>query len=274
VQGAGRGDSADVAAHCSGGRRPSSWIRRRRAQLRAEHASDPSARLHDHAASDALPGARPADTTPSGPAVAITQRQEAAATAEVRQRTDPLHYASSDGDHCRGPDRNAQPDADVMTQEVDNSIPGWVDLFGKDPPPGWTCAPLEDWDFDSQSTDSQPISADQPATSHTSPDEEFREDLTEPVDDQDHRAKTHPGIPVAAVSAQQSEARTGSRSARAAPTRTPRGWCSPVDMLIPRGASLYCSRYRRPYGLPNARASPAHRAAHPVVLPLLVTWFL
>ena len=161
--------------------------------------------------------------------------------------------------------------------DLDNSIPGWVDLFGKDPPPGWTCAPLEDWDFDSQTTDSQPACADQPAAGHLVSNEGLLEEPvvlqpTHPVSKQDDLTRTRSAICVGAVPAQQSESRTASRAVIAAPMRTPRGWCSPVDMLIPRGASLYCSRYRRRYGLPNARASSPHRAAYPVVLPLLVTW--
>ena len=262
VQVAGPGENAvAVSAEFSAVRRPSSWIRRR-ARQRAEHVSDTSARQQGSATADALSGAHTADTIPSSPDEPLVsgQQEEAAAASEVRQRTDPLRFVPSDGDHCRGPDGGAQLAADAELPDLDDSIPGWVDLFGKDPPPGWPCSPLDEWDFGSASADVYPACAAQPARSQTMPEQGLPGEPMatlplHPVPCRTETNRTQPVVSNTTVPPQQpGSARGNAEAAAAVPMRTPRGWRSPVDMLIPRGPSLYCSRYRRRYGLPNARA--------------------
>ena len=163
--------------------------------------------------------------------------------------------AASDGHHCSGADGEIFGSGGLRS-EPDSGVPGWVDFFGKDPPPGWTCSPLEEWDFGSDDDTAAACSVECRADEPASPEH------AQLIDTAAALAPQSEALPAALGNAQQDAqhapdrqpgARTQSAAVNPPPVRTPRGWRSPVDMLIPRTASLYCSGHRRRYGLPVAR---------------------
>ena len=241
-------------------RRPSSWARRKRARLLStQQQRPPTAAQGDSATQGAADAAPPVWGTPGRPCESGDGTQDGRCTAAGPALSAPPDGTASDGQHCRSADCEGSGD-DNSQPEAGSGVPGWVDFFGKDPPPGWTCAPLEDWDFGSDDNGpADPICSrraeeqalpeqsrcvntassphQQPAASAAAP--------SNAQQDGDTQGKPHC----------QPEQRNRTTAGKPPPLRTPRGWRSPVDMLIPRAASLYCSGHRRRYGLPAARES-------------------
>ena len=240
-------------------RRSSSWVRRKQAQMcdRQESLRQGEGGTRCGTA-QATP---PTLDTPGRPCEPGDSRDGAVyAAADAAHEATP-DGAASGGQHCHGANGDGFGHSDTQPDVLDSGIPGWVDYFGKDPPPGWTCSPLEDWDFGSEG-------GYEPALfgSDGRPDEQ---QLPQQARREDTAAAPHlqsNGCPAAPNdtqqdsngprrSARQVEAGRCSAAVKPPAMRKPRGWRPPVDMFIPRVASLYCSGHRRRYGLPAARES-------------------
>ncbi len=239
------------------GRRPSSWTRRKMARLHALQQRPPTARQHSCAALGAADATPPGRGTSSRPRDHDVSAVDGRCIAKAPAAEAPPYGASSDSQHCRGADGYGSGSSD-MRSEPDSCVPGWVDFFGKDPPPGWTCSPLEEWGFNSDEDDDKgaACSGECQAGEPTAPEHAPRNDSAAAPGPQSVALPAGPSNALQDAQRapdRQPEATKQSTAVKPPPVRTPRGWRSPVDMLIPRAASLHCSGHRRRYGLPVAR---------------------